>query len=47
VEKYIEQSDLSNGRKQIGQQAYADWCRYKKFEYETPRAMENADCTAS
>jgi integrase len=35
VENYIDYSDLSNGRKQIVQQAYADWCRSKGFDYET------------
>ena len=33
VERYIKESGLSNGRKNLYGQAYRDWCNWKGFDY--------------
>jgi hypothetical protein len=34
VEQYIQNAELSNGRKNLYGQAYRDWCNWKGFDYK-------------
>ena len=33
VERYIDESELSNGRKNLYGQAYRDWCNWLRFNW--------------
>jgi hypothetical protein len=33
-EKYLEDAEITNGRREVVSQAYFDWCKWKGFEYK-------------
>jgi hypothetical protein len=33
-EKLLDDSEISNGRREVVSQAYSDWCKWKGFEYK-------------
>ena len=32
-ERILEDSEITNGRREVVSQAYSDWCKWKGFEY--------------